>query len=630
METKKFLTIEEVAAEFGLDADGLKQFVDSGEVRALADRGTWKYRRDELQALVDAGRIAPPSAELWLDEGSSADNPVLTVGNQADDDLSYIELDEEALAEHATMITKSNPMEDRTPADEVTIADDWFVPSDADEMKIQPTNPMNSSSDVIAAPGMVEMGSDSDVRMAEGAKISESVLDADDTAKKEDSDSDVRLADSSDKLAAGGALAGAVPDSDSDVRIADEPTAALPEGSGIVLDFDLGAGATVSSSGSSLRLPQTTDLDDSSALDEDESDDAAWDVSGDSVTASTGDSGISLADVTSSAGDSGVNLGAEDSGLRLFSFDESGIALDSGSQIGLPGGGSSVVAGGSGKLSGIDDSGLSLQAADDSGLSLEPANADSGLALEGDEGSVFENDSGLSLEAHDSGLSLETHDSGLSLESAGDSGISLDKTVADDEFAATFLFDNDADKTQTLDLANDIDDGSAFDMDLSDTGATAELRIDDDDADELSATVIKKGRGTEGPGLTESFRIDDPLEVEDLEISADLDEGIEDEVAEAEEEEVFEASDETFGDEVEATDDDEDYLAEAAGAAAAAKAAGPREPSWGAGMAIGLIACSLVLAANGLVLWAGVSTMWNGAEPAGPASALISQLAGLF
>ena len=117
MDPKKFLTLAEVSSEFGLDEAALQQLVDSGEVRALADRGTWKYRRDELQTLIDSGKIASPTAEIWLDEGALPTEQVLTVGTEADDDLSYIELDEDALAEHATMITKSSPFENRTPVD---------------------------------------------------------------------------------------------------------------------------------------------------------------------------------------------------------------------------------------------------------------------------------------------------------------------------------------------------------------------------------------------------------------------------------------------------------------------------------------------------------------------------------
>ena len=630
MESKKFLTAAEVATEFGIDEAALQQFVDSGEVRALADRGIWKYRRDELQMLIDSGKIAAPTAELWLDEGASSTDQVLTVGTEADDDLSYIELDEEALAEHATMISKSSPIEDRTPVED--IAEDWFVPSNVDEMKSQATDPQQSSSDVRVYSGEEsheESGlaspppSDSDVRPAVGDSESDSIFDLDLSSSKSDSDSDVRLAGAASDLASGLSLSVAPSasdsdsdvriatgerDSDSDVRIAADVPGGMLEGSGIVLDFDLGAGSTVSSSGSSLRLPQTGTGDDTSAWDETEAE--SVDV--------TGDSGLSLAAGSGGGrGDSSIRLSDDEddeSGISLYGLAESGIALDGDSRIGAPSTGSSVVSrAGSGASELDDDSGLSLEEGDDSGLSLE--------SLQGD-----------------SGLSLEAADSGLSLEAVGDSGISLsapDKTLADDDFAAAMFDEDGAGKTQTLDLSNQFDDDSSFDMNLSDTGATAEIHVgDDDDFEETAATVVKKGRGKKGPGLTEAFQIDDAPEVEDLDIADDLDAVVsaddDEEVADLEEEEVFEASDETFSGEVEAADDDdEEYLA-AAGAAAAAKAVGPREPSWGTGMSVGLIACSLILAANALILWSGVSTMWNGAEASGPASALIAQLAGLF
>lgn len=613
MDHKKFLTLAEVASEFGLDEAALQQFVDSGEVRALADRGTWKYRHDELQALMDSGKIAPPTADLWLDEGASSSNQVLTVGTEADDDLSYIELDEEALAEHATMITKSGPLEDRTPAEDVPVAGDWFVPSSVDEMQSQPTESSQSSSDVRVYAGEAdhdETGlvsppqSDSDVRPTAQLSASDSVFDQDEPSWKNDSDSDVRLASASSKLVSGRSpfVAPSTGDSDSDVQIAGDVPGGMLEGSGIVLDFDLGAGATVSSSGSSLRLPQTGVSEDNTS---------AWNEVEVDQSDSADVGGLSLSDSSvSKSGDSSIRL-SEDSGISLFGLEGSGIALDGGSQIGRPSTGSSVLSRAAGGADGLaDDSGLSLEDGDDSGLSLE--------SLQGD-----------------SGLSLEAADSGLALDASGDSGISLsslDKTLTDDDFAATMIGEVDAGKTQTLDLSSQFDDDSSFDMNLSDTGATAELHIDDDDDfEETAATVIKKGRGKkEGPGLTGAFQLDDAPEVEDLDIADDLVEaGIDDddEVAEIEDEEVFEASDDTFSGEVEAADDDEEYLA---GAAAAAKVVGPREPAWGMGMSLGLIACSLILAANGLVLWSGVSTMWSGTDAAEPAASLIGQLAGLF
>ncbi|MEK6260158.1 MAG: hypothetical protein AABP62_16185 [Planctomycetota bacterium] len=617
MESKKFLTAPEVATEFGLDEAALQQFVDSGEVRALADRGIWKYRRDELQTLIDSGKIAPPTAEIWLDEGASTTDQVLTVGTERDDDLSYIELDEEALAEHATMISKSGPVEDRTPVDEVPVAEDWFVPSNVDEMKSQSTDPQQSSRDVKIY-SSAESHEASGLASADSG--SDSIFDLDMPSSKSESDSDVRLAGAASDLA-GGLSQPAAPsladsdsdvriakgeiDSDSDVRIADDVPGGMLEGSGIVLDFDLGAGATVSSSGSSLRLPQTGAGDDTSAWDE--ADAESVDVAG--------GSGLSLsASSAGNQGDSAIRLSDDDSAINLYGQSESGIALDGDSRVGAPSTGSSVLSeaeGGTGDLS--DDSGLSLEDRDDSGLSLE--------SLQGD-----------------SGLTLEAADSGLTLEAGGDSGIRLaspDKTLADDDFPATMFDEDGAGRTQTLDLSNQLDDDSSFDVNLSGTGATAEIQVgDDDDFEETAATVVKRGRGKAGPGLTEAFQLDDAPAVEDLDIADDLDAvvGADDDeaVAELEEEEVFEASDETFSDEIEAADeDDEEYLA-AAGAAAAAKTLGPREPSWGTGMSVGLIACSLVLAANALILWSGVSTMWSGAEASGPASALIAQLAGLL
>ena len=298
MESKKFLNADEVVAEFGLDEAALKRLVDAGEVRALADRGTWKYRRDELQALADAGKIRPPS----LSDGDQ----MLSYRHQdqPDDDVSYIELDEEALAEHAT--TTSPPPQ---PAAAHETVDDWFDPSDAAEM----TAPREqSSSDVAIYPG---------------------------------TDAESALSDDAPSIAA---------DSDSDVRLASEYDfeAPRPEDSGILLDFNLDAGATVSSSGSSLRLPQTVPgaVDDVVPA---ESDDSTWDeiseasVTGDSsvVGISGGASGISLggdSDVGGSSlqtgGDSGVQLGG-DSAIQLGRSDESGILLDDGSHVGIQDGG---------------------------------------------------------------------------------------------------------------------------------------------------------------------------------------------------------------------------------------------------------------------------------------------------
>ncbi len=585
MESKKFLNADEVVAEFGLDEAALKQFVDAGDVRALADRGTWKYRRDELQSLADAGKIRPPSLSDG-DQMMTFQHP-----DQPDDDVSYIELDEEALAEHATMESPPPPPPPQQPTAAHATVDDWFDPSDAAEM----TSPREqSSSDVAIYPGTDAKSAQSD----DGPSIAA------------DSDSDVRLASEYDF---------------------DAPR---PEDSGILLDFNLDAGATVSSSGSSLRLPQTVPgaVDDVVPA---ETDDSAWDEI--SETSATGDSsvvgiaggasGISLggdSDVGGSSipmgGDSAVHLGG-DSAVQLGRPDESGILLDDGSHLGMTGG-SSVLAGSVDDVA--DDSGIAID--DDSGITLE---GNPGAATEDDDSgiSISAGDSGISLGTFDSGLSLEGADSGLSLDAAGDSGLMVDgnaQTMSEDNFEMLLA----GDQTQTLDLSGEFNDDSAFEINLDDNDATAELLLgDDDDADESSATVIRKGRPQAG-SLSAAFDLDDVADVEDLEISQDLEAGVEEEIEElSDDEEVFDASDETFGDgELEATED-EDYLEPEA---KSKKPTGPREPAWGAGMAVGLVACALFLAANTLILWAGVSTMWDGADAEGPAASLIQTLGDLI
>lgn len=582
MESKKFLNADEVAAEFGLDAATLQQFVDSGEIRALADRGTWKYRRDELQALLTSGMIQPTSA--------SEDAQILTFHNP-DDDVSYIELDEDALAEQATMITRSSPPASEAPV--VPAAEPaWFVPSDAAEMSA----PTEQASDDVA----------SDSPRAADTELSPETLSAEassDVSRYEDLPTD-----ESSSIADG---------SDSDVRIASEYEAPRPEDSGILLDFNLDAGATVSSSGSSLRLPQSVPDAVEGTAESADADDSAWD----DITASSGEES-SVAGITedtsdihsgdASAADDGTVqwVGMSDSGVKL-PMEESGILIDEGSQIGLTGG-SSVLAGpASGMIA-------------DSGISLDFPQDDSGIAL--DDGRSATDDSGIALSAGDSGISLEGPDSGISLGSGDDSGISIGnaRTMPD------VNLNLDGDRTQTLDLSNESDD-SAFDINLHDADATAELFLgDDDDADETSATVVRKGRPAQG-SLSAAFELDDGAEVEDLEISenldADIDAILSDDEVDSADEEVFEASDDTFSaEEVEATDDEEYLESEAK----SKKPVGPREPTWGAGMAIGLVACTLFLVANTVILWTGVSTMWNGADAEGPGGTLVQTFGSLL
>ena len=123
---KKFLSAEEAVTHFGLDPVQFQHMVDEGELRALADRGTWKYRRDEIEGLIQEGllKTQPPAA---ADQPQTLSFEMPTTG-AGPDDLSFIELDEDALAEGATTIKKQADFdfldEADTPSEVFLVSDD--------------------------------------------------------------------------------------------------------------------------------------------------------------------------------------------------------------------------------------------------------------------------------------------------------------------------------------------------------------------------------------------------------------------------------------------------------------------------------------------------------------------------
>jgi hypothetical protein len=232
---------------------------------------------------------------------------------------------------------------------------------------------------------------------------------------------------------------------------------------------------------------------------------------------------------------------------------------------------------------------------------------DSGISLAGDSGISLASDSGISL-AEDSGISLEA-DSGLTLE-----GDRPSQPTAAAVGAATEQFDELSDVPYRL-----------ADMDA---GATQQF-IDTADSSEvpglLDQTLITE------PAQSFAGKIAGGATVEELEVSEDLDDAVADETdyaTEAEEaEEPLDVSDEVFEEAEELTESAGESVAELPTTPARAK---PSEPSWGAFVGVSVIVASLLVAANVWLAWEGLSTMWTGDEPSGPASSLISTIAGLM
>ena len=849
MEYKRFLTATEVFQLFGVDSHALDELVERGDVQALADLGTFKYRSEDFAKLIQNGKLSARTSAEMFEVDDDGELPFLKI--KKDDgptieDVSFIELDEDALegaAESNGPISLSNApaptdtwfVDDEHPislssatSGEFPVApvEDGSTDSSEFELVIDESGeesaesdsnvrlvddegmisfedsdvaPSGSDSDVrlegpVSSPQSASIerpaksGTDSDVRLSSNVSHSDSdvvmlsdagmsTMDSGDfhdseislalpTAKKPDSDSDVRIApnaDSSDVIPSASVSPSHQTDSDivligfpgvdvspdavepsaanraetdSDVTLVPnaevpaEPTpipgsdpfaavlAAAPDSDlnlagdvGSVKDeqseeesaFDFQIVDEASSDEIAIQPEPVAELndihesntefelsldDDNPSIDDDHSvtlhdaDLAAF--LSDEMSETVDTSGVVVDHVSDlldktillesssdalAAADSGITMDAalpsedeeSDSGITLETTDaaDSGITLETAA---LEAADEEDVA--------EEDSGISLEAAKpDSGLSLAPAQTESDIAfanLQEDSGirlEAMDAGSGINLDAvtGDSGIMLEPTDSGIRLESVGDSGISImaeDSGISleDDDLHATFI-DGDAidvedQNSRTANLRIQ-DDGagtkdSGFDLSLKESDNTIELDFDEDVESGTADTIVGKDKGKKPSGkkslhLSEAFQLDEPIEVEDLDISEDLDAaGFEsEEEFVAIDDEVLDVDDEHFSsgvvsipDDVEDADEIEDAVVakgKAAKAVAPAKPKRPKsnEPEWGLAAVGPIIASAIALLITTTVLWGGITTMWSGAEAPGPAATLISTLAGL-
>lgn len=285
MAQKKFLTTADITELYGIDDATVRELVDNGDLKALADRGTWKYRREDIESLIVGGKLHPTKElptvdDIDFDESMGFGDDGTSVAEQVD----FLELDEEALSDQATIISSGG----EPGLDELQLS-----------FNAQPdTGP--SSSDVQVFDPEVTAGSESEM-FTSGSSAELSTPD-----DEAGSRSDVAAVD----------LSAAEFDNLNDLEFETPP----PASEGIELD---------------LGEETAAYTDETSAI----SDDALAISEGDSgLTFETQDSGLTLAtpgsdsDVTSpadSAMDEALGLDGGDSGLTLETGD-SGLTLDTG------------------------------------------------------------------------------------------------------------------------------------------------------------------------------------------------------------------------------------------------------------------------------------------------------------
>jgi len=329
--SKKYLSLEEAAESLGISTSDLNRFREKGEIRAFADRGTWKFKEEDVERL---GRS--------LQADSAPDLPlrddVPPVSRQSQSDL--VLTGDDALSDQPTIIRKSTPGENTSDSDVQLIFDDSMrvVESDVSPDDETQTIPLSDDSDSDVQLGMEPRSgdtSDSDVKLVSQFSDSDVKLSGSDT-----SDSDVQLA-----------AASGIRKKDSDVKL---PPSKRKEKTGS--DSDVAIVPSPRSKpradgGSSLTLPPLDDDDEGislAPLDDDLPEPAtpAPSLQDSSSSVFDDDSGISI---------SGSNLMlASESGISLESPNDSGISLSHDSTLNLVG---------------------------DSGITLDPSGGDSGISL---------------------------------------------------------------------------------------------------------------------------------------------------------------------------------------------------------------------------------------------------------
>ena len=593
---KKYLSLEEAASLLKIKTEELIRLREKGEIRGFADRGTWKFKAGDVE---EFGRRRQPDSDpdLQIMDLDEDEIPPARVQESSTQDRSghALDDDDDELGRQATVIRKgrdtSSDSDVRLVLDddlmsgltgssgELTASD--LAESDSDVRLAGDSrlglNPDSDSDVKLVNPFSKSTDSDSDVKIVEPKRPRLSDSDSDvqlaepKRPRLSDSDSDVKLAEPKRPR---------LSDSDSDVRLAESSSAAkrtplkASDSDVKLIEPTVKAQKKEASSDSDVTLlPTLSGRDDAMDFNlEDSAEEGSALFDDDSGLALSGDSGIQL------AGDSGIQL-AGDSGIQL--------AGDSGIQLQQPA-----------------DSGILLEG-DDSGIKL---GGDSGLRLGGASSRKLKGGSSKNLKGRGAKAQSDMDATAPMLEVMGGGADDLDST-------APMLLRQDDDMSGT-DIEVPLlsgDDGNA---------ETSVIMFDDEDADQTSATVVKKGRKS----------VDESM--------FDLEEG--EEVDEFGDEEL-EVSDEVLGEDdeledLDAFESDEDEFDESFESGAsrigfaspAGKIATPQEVEWGTGFFLGLLASTAVLIVGALMSVDLLRSTWAAGDSSVYQGEVIDSVASLF
>lgn len=567
---KKYLSIEEAAEQLGIPKEELNRLRSRGDIRGFSDRGTFKFKEEDVEEL---GRRLQPSSDPDIqmldgeDDGSVLDDEPAT----GDDDAPSI----------IRRLSAGGGGGDDGGDPIGSIFDDFgnndLSSSDSDVRLVMDERldaKHSSDPDV-----MLDMGeSDSDVRLSNdddsdvnlnlgasnsNVRLASDLLDRGSVLNMSfnDSDSDVRL-DDSVRRGLGR------PDSDSDVQLAPSTIQKGPKpdsDSDVMLVNDDDDSDVMLSGESGILASSPSDCDVRLVTDDSDSDVRLLDESRSGMRSGKLKVG-SDSDVAVLKEGSGVNLdmssksGFHSAGSSVL-FDDADITLGEGSGISLTGDSGAALGG---------HSGIALDRAADSGVSLEKGNdIDSGLSLfsdDDDDGITLAGDSGIALQSgdeDDSGiaLNLEDDDDGLTLgDTIADSGIALQDDDDDLELNLTETMpamkvpagkakgkaksDMDDTMLEVPSFDQSDEEESDFEIGAADGGSTGDTSVllfdDEDETDDGGAAMVKK-KAVVDDDEDETFEFNEG----DDEVEASADDDIDGEVFEGDE--AFGEDDGEFG-----------------------------------------------------------------------------------
>lgn len=424
--SKKYLSLDEASAHLSIPKDELMRMREKGDIRGFADRGTWKFKIEDIEELARTRQVdSDPEVPMLRDEPEESD--ILLGDASSNPDIeSDILLSEpsEDVGEQPTVIRKKGADLEGSDSDVRLVSDDSSSPVGSDpDTSLQPLSDSDSDVRLVS-----DDSSDSDVRLVgQGSEADVELVRPDEGG----SDSDVKLVDT--------------PENTSNDSVQSDVTMLQSDSGDSKLDLDFSPDDSMSAS----------------VL----SDESGIGLGDESAIALSSESGISL----EGPSDSGSALEGKSADADGISLDaDSGIALDNDSGI---------------TLDSSEDSGISLDIAGDSGISLESA-ADSGISLEsvGDSGISLEDSGGVG------GGTIPMMDAVSDEDSLPETQFEIPSLAGDDD-SAYEMSAGDADTGQ-MDLADSSEqtlDDAVFDLDEDDSAEVAEF---DDDELEVSDEIL--------------------------------------------------------------------------------------------------------------------------------------------